>query len=174
MYGAPQVDLTAHCLPVAGGLAGMHQTIHVMRAMVNQSRKLPEIRACAVNLIFMMPERGVLGHVASIFGFVRDTILYVRDVNGVETLQSPDKTLLLRIGDCDDQTMLLCALLESVGYPTRFVCAGYARIGVFEHVYCQVYANGVWIDLDPTEQQPLGWAPENPVAYWIEGNALDR
>ena len=99
---------------------------------------------------------------------MRDTVRYVRDVHEVETLQSPDKTIALRVGDCDDQAVLLASLLESVGYPTRFVAAGYAAPGELDHVYLQVCLDGEWLDADPTERMFLGWAPPDPVTLLVE------
>ena len=77
-------------------------------------------------------------------------------------------TLQGRIGDCDDQVVLLATLLESVGYPTRFVVAGYNVPGQLEHVYLQALLDGQWVDMDPTEQYPMGWAAPRAVAYGVE------
>jgi transglutaminase-like putative cysteine protease len=72
------------------------------------------------------------------------------------------------IGDCDDQTVLLASLLESVGYPTRFVIEGYTTPGEFEHVYMQALVFGQFISMDPTEQKYMGWSPPNPVSQAVE------
>jgi hypothetical protein len=32
----------------------------------------------------------------------------------------------------------------------------------------QVCGQNQWIDLDPTEHYPMGFAPPDPVAYWTE------
>ncbi len=41
--------------------------------------------------------------------------------NAVDTVHYPYETLRTRTGDCDDTTVLMAALLENVGVPTRFV-----------------------------------------------------
>jgi len=63
---------------------------------------------------------------------------------------------------------LLASLLESVGYPTRFVVAAYHDPRQMEHVYLQAFAVGDWIDLDPTEPGELGNSPPDPLAIMIE------
>jgi transglutaminase-like putative cysteine protease len=100
-----------------------------------------------------------LGEIGTIFEFVRKNIRYIQDVNDVETLQWPTATLLLQHGDCDDMVMLTCAMLESIGYVTKSVAIGFSR-GNFDHVYLEVYVpdRQMWLALDPTEPNPLGWA----------------
>lgn len=166
---APYVPLTARVSPLASGAAGIAQTLRVMRQMVQTYRVDPTIRQAATTVIFMTPEKDEFSEVCAIFEFVRDNIRYVKDVQDVETLSTPDKTLAGRIGDCDDQSTLLATMLESVGYKTRFVVAGYSEPGSFEHVYVQVFVHGEWFSCDPTEQSAFfGWEPEDPAAYLIE------
>jgi transglutaminase-like putative cysteine protease len=61
----------------------------------------------------------------ALFEYVRDHIRYIKDPVGVESVSDPYYTLARMVGDCDDQAVLLAALYESVGFPTRFVIAGY-------------------------------------------------
>jgi transglutaminase-like putative cysteine protease len=100
---------------------------------------------------------------------VRDSIRYTRDVFGVETICNPLLTIQRKVGDCDDKTTLFATLAECVGYPTRFVMAGYWGSKDYEHVYCQVFANGEWLDADTTEKQMLGYSPPNPSILYTEG-----
>jgi len=139
-----------------------------MRRLVREYRKHPDIRQAATTAVFLTPERDELSEVRALFLYVRDGIRYVRDVHEVETLSSPDKTLAGMVGDCDDQSTLLASLLEAIGYPTRFVVAGYSAPGELEHVYLQAFAQGEWIDMDPTESWPMGYAPPDPVTVMIE------
>lgn len=169
MMLAPVVDLSGSLFPLANGEMGIRQTLGAMRELVRRYRTDVRMRSAATSAIFLQPERSELHEVRTLFELVRDNIRYVRDVSGVETLMTPDRTLAARLGDCDDQTVLLATLLESVGYPTRFVVAGYRDPRTLEHVYLQVFANGEWIDADPTERRPLGWSPPDPQAMLIEG-----
>jgi hypothetical protein len=168
MFLAPDYPLSGAIVHLAGGRAGTWQTIRTMRALVNAGKVQPELIHAAVSAIYLTPETDELAEVSAVFAAVRDGVRYVRDVCGVETLCDPLTTLRRRAGDCDDQSTLLAAMLEAVGYPTRFIVAGYSGPD-FEHVYVQVYARGQWIDLDPTEHNGVGWAPPYPTIYQIEG-----
>src|SRR5579885_1383644 len=53
--------------------------------------------------------------------WVRDNVVYVPDPRGVELLQTPPRTLQLMTGDCDDKSILLATLLETVGCATRYM-----------------------------------------------------
>jgi transglutaminase-like putative cysteine protease len=95
--------------------------------------------------------------------FVRDHIRYVRDVDNVETLQTPVQTLNVLAGDCDDKAMLFCALAGSIGFPTRYAAIG-VRGQPFSHVMAQAflenageYVNAETILTDPPVE--LGWEP---------------
>ncbi len=55
----------------------------------------------------------------AILGFVSNEIHYVSDPgDGVEHAKDPITTLIAGGGDCEDQTLLLCSMLESVGVKT--------------------------------------------------------
>lgn len=85
----------------------------------------------------------------------------MRDVNTVETVQTPDKTLLDGSGDCDDQAVLLGSLLESIGHPARFLAVGF-QPGVFAHVLVEGKIGARWVPLETTERWPAGRAPRTP------------
>jgi transglutaminase-like putative cysteine protease len=165
---APQVQLSGVSHTYANGLRGVLQTLGVMRQMVNVGKITPELRQAATSIIFLTPERDELAEVSALFEWVRDTIRYVKDVHDVETLSTPDKTLQGKVGDCDDQAVLLATLLEAVGYPTRFVIAGYSSPQQVEHVYLQALIGDDWVDLDPTESGGVGYSPPDPACVYVE------
>lgn len=158
MMLAPAPYLSGSVVQLADGVAGVDQTLRTMRELVNRCKTDLSIRQAATSAAFLQPEKDELSEVESVFNFVRDHIRYVRDVHGVETLMAPPTVLASRLGDCDDQSCLLACMLESIGYPTRFVVAGYNG-GDFEHVYLQVWAGNRWVSMDPTEPHPMGWEP---------------
>ncbi len=56
---------------------------------------------------------------AAIFKFVSHEIYYISDpADGIEYAKDPIITLLAGGGDCDDQALLLCSMLETVGVKT--------------------------------------------------------
>ena len=139
-----------------------------MRGLIDSAKIDPRIIAAAHNIVSLTPEKNHPAEVRALYDFVRQSIRYTADVNGVETLSNPAHVLLRRSGDCDDQTTLLCALFESIGYPTRLIIARYDG-ETWEHVYCQVFVDGQWIDCEPIQRDAfLGYAYPGPSAIWIE------
>lgn len=169
MFSAPHPQALHGCLvPLANGVRGVNATLAAMRRLVKQGKTQMPMLTASRHLVFMTPAKDEFAEADAVFQYVRDTIRYTRDVYGVETLSTPDKTLQTRVGDCDDKTTLLATMLECVGFPTRFVVTGYEQPGCFQHVYLQVWIQGQWIDADSTEPYELGYAPPAPVAQMIE------
>ncbi len=138
-----------------------------MANLASQAKTTPLIRERALTIVGAVPGKDFRGEIDRLFVWVRDNVRYTRDVRGVETVQTPAKTLEYMQGDCDDQVTLLAALLESVGIEARFKAVGFSP-GTFQHVYLEARDNGNWIALDPTEQVATGWFPPNPVETMIE------
>lgn len=152
-----------------GGNAGTFHTVGLMRQLVRECRIDPAVMNMAIGIIHNVPAKDEYAEIEALFDFVLNHVRYVRDVAGLETLCDPRMTLQRLVGDCDDKSALLAALLESVGYPTRFVMAAYDG-GDFSHVYLQVYVpfRDDWMDLDPTEHRRMGWAAPGATRFWIE------
>lgn len=150
------------------GKAGVFQTLRIMRQFVQAYRVMPDIRALAVNIVSLSTEKDAWGELEALYRWVRANIRYVQDVLDVETLTTPDKTIQMRAGDCDDQSILFATLAESIGYPTRFKITGYRSPDAFEHVYTQVLINGEWISVDPTEPQYFGWEAPGSLSEYVE------
>lgn len=131
-----------------------------MRALVQQFRKNPYVRTVAAASVQQVAGKDWLGEMGAVLDYVRDTIKYQLDINEVETIQTPLATLTLGYGDCDDMATLLCAMLEAIGFSTKFVAIGF-QLGQFDHVYmaAQDPDSLEWIDMDATEPNPVGWAP---------------
>jgi transglutaminase-like putative cysteine protease len=165
----PDYPFSVTLAAAPSGRAAPFHTLRVMRQMVNGERgKInPHVMRTAINLAIQVPARDYLSEVKAIFDYVRGAVRYLRDVHGLETIADPLTTLHRMVGDCDDKATLLAALLEVVGNPTRFVIAQYAGDD-YEHVYVEVFVNGEWIELDPTENGPVGWAPPGAVKLWRE------
>jgi len=141
-----------------------------MSSVVKDGKKQPIIRNKATELVQGLSSKNYAGEIARLFYFVRDKIRYTRDINGVETLHIPSQVLEQQYGDCDDKSVLLAALLESIGHRTRFIALGFER-GSFSHVLTQTrIREDTWLSLDPTEQQPIGWFPPGVVARMVQYN----
>lgn len=166
---------------IPDGRAGVRATLAIMADLTQRYRAHPLVRVSAQNLIDDCASRDALCWVTALHAFVRDGIRYVPDVRDVETIQTPDYTLEKRQGDCDDQSVLLASLLESIGFETRF-CAIGVRGGPFSHVSSQVKLGRGWVNLEtilPTLREqwstynagdptPIGWFPPDATCHMLE------
>ena len=168
MFLAPEISQNSLRTHLSDGVSGVFETLRLMRQLVDRYKTHPLIRQTAISVAFLTPAHDEVSEVEAIFSFVRDHIRYTKDVYGIETLSTPDKTLQTRVGDCDDMTVLLASLLESIGYATRFVIEGYQDGQTWEHVYLEVCFKNTWVALDPTELVAMGWAPPDALIRWVE------
>lgn len=164
---APQTPFTLALAPAPVGRASVFHTVAKMRQLVRESMTDASIHQKAVSLIFGVPQHDQLAEVNAIHDFVTRQIRYVRDAAELESLSTPAVVLRRRVGDCDDQSMLFAALVQAVGYPTRFVLSDFGA--GFEHVHTQVFACDQWINAETTEDYALGEIPGLPIRHWFEG-----
>lgn len=144
-----------------------------MARLVRDGKKLPIVRHIANMLTSDLTQKDWLAEIKTLHAFVRDRIRYVRDVNGVETLHTPDKILEYKQGDCDDKSVLLASMLEAIGHKTRLVAIGFSP-NRYSHVFPEVLYRGKWIPLETTEPVDIGWTPKNVQARMIvQSNTLD-
>ncbi len=149
---------------LAGGKAGILQTVSLMRQIVDRFKTDPQIRNLALGLVSFLPPKDELGEITALFKFVRDEIRYVKDVYEVETVHTPDQIIKIAQGDCDDKSVLLASLLESIGYKTYFKVTGYHG-SEYEHVYVYVSGSNVALHLDATEPEAPGWEAPNATTW---------
>lgn len=135
---------------------------------VSEGQRSPRIRQIAGRILtgktvsgdWSVPERDWEGEVDAAYNFVRQHVRYTRDIHNVELFQKPDRTLQLKIGDCDDLTILLGSILGSIGYPLRFRVVGLGG-NSFQHVYllAGIPPHDVekWKPLDPSRAEGPGW-----------------
>ncbi len=152
------MNLRSALLRLPAGPAGIHRTLQVMKALTRAGRKNLTVRTSALVLTRGLTPKDRPGEIRVLHAFVRDRIRYVKDIRGVETVQAPEVTLELAQGDCDDKSILLNAMLESLGHKTRFTAVG-ARPNHFEHVFPEVELDGHWLPLETTEPVAPGWVP---------------
>lgn len=139
----------------------------------------PEIRDLSVKLGKRFPA-GDFKQARRIYEFVRDEIQYIHDPLGVEEIQSPQTTIRLGSGDCDDKAVLLVSMLMAIGFETCLFVADLDNDNLPDHVYAGVYIPSApeyckpfphkrlsdgkdfhdWIPLDPTyEDSDFGLIP---------------
>ncbi len=151
-----------HLHGIPDGVEGVRATLSAMAQIARAWRHRAEVTETARRIIAAVPQKDHVAEMLAIFAFVQGNVRYTMDTNGVERLQTPDYTLAVMQGDCDDQSILLGALLESVGIPARFVAVGFSP-DFFEHVYVETAPlherPNHWVALDPTEPNGAGWFP---------------
>jgi len=132
-----------------------------MRNIVRASLRSPdmEVRRRAIQIVDRLPSKDFEAELRAVWDWVDRRIRFVRDIRGVETLQTPERTLEIGAGDCDDHSILLAALLENLGFETRFHAMGFAP-GMFSHVLTEARINGQWVPLETTVKGAyIGWYP---------------
>lgn len=147
---------------LSDGVDGIRQTLRVMVRLQRQWKKDPGIVALASSLVKNLPQGDTIAEVRALHAFVRDRIRYTNDTYGVETIRTPKATLDSGVGDCDDKSLLLSALLGAIGRPTRFVAMGFKSTESYSHVLAQVRLGpkGKWYSLETIKNVPAGWEPD--------------
>src|SRR5207244_13101602 len=92
----------------------------------------PGIQAQASSIVQLNQPKDEPAEIRALFDFAQQSIRYVGDVYGKETVRTPDKTIALRAGDCDDKAVLLATLLRAIGYNAAFIVTGYEPPGLLE------------------------------------------
>jgi hypothetical protein len=158
---------------IPDGRAGIKATLKLMVQIARKTRATLPVRIRAQQLIQGCAVNDHLCEAASLQAWVRDHIRYVRDVRDVETIQFPEQTLQLQSGDCDDMALLLAAMLESVGFATRFCAVGMDGLD-YSHVLTQVLVPGSgWMSAEVipidgrTQKAPFGWFPPNATCFTL-------
>ncbi len=155
---------------IPDGAEGIRATLRAMSHITKAFKASPMVRELALGLTKNLPPKNWSMEAQAIHNFVRDNIRYIKDIRGVETLQTPAQTLRIKQGDCDDKSTLVASLLESIGHPTRFVAVGMNGDGRFQHVFPQTKIAGKWITLETTENWPMGRHPKGVKDYMTQHN----
>src|SRR5574341_50281 len=159
MYVRPKIYLGK----VPKGYPGTLKTVEYIIGLIKQGAKDFFVRQTAIDILFKngVPPKDYLREIQTLFEWVKNNIRYTRDIHRVELLHTPRRMLQLRAGDCDDMTVLLAAMLKSIGHPVRLALVGFnpRKQKLLTHIYLEVYYKGRWISLDATVNRPMGWAP---------------
>ncbi len=152
---------------IPSGLAGTRKTVEHIGRLIRDGVRDFYVRQKAIDILLAqrVPPKDYLGEINALFRWVQRHVRYTKDPFRVEVLHSPRRMLELRAGDCDDMTILLGALIKSVGHPVRVVLTGPdgRRPDLFSHIYLEAQHRGQWIPLDATMPYPMGWSPRAPV-----------
>lgn len=162
----------ARLMGLAPGVNGTIQTLRIMRKLARESVKQPDqrIRLTALEIFRgagVASRAAWLGQAQALQRYVANNIAYIRDPVDLELVQTPDVTLNLRAGDCDDQSTLLAALLVATGHPSRFVAVGMDG-GPLSHVLVETKIGERWCAAETIIKKPFGWFPPNVTSRYIQ------
>lgn len=151
---------------IPDGQAGSIATMRAMRQLVSDAIRDPQqqIREAALQIL-----RGVNSfsdQARAIQQWVQQNIEYRRDPPDLELVQTPQVTLQLKAGDCDDQATLTAALLQATGHPARFIAVG-LNGGPLSHVLSQTLIGTKWASTETIQNRPLGWMPPGITSHYI-------
>lgn len=149
------------------GDSGIKQTVYLMIHSINYAVFEGSVRRRAENVIANVMENDRTAEAAKLFDYVKAHFRYTRDPIGLEMIKSPeisDAEITSRgffIGDCDDVSAYLAALLTSVGIPARLsIIAVKGKGGNYKHIYPEALLGGEWTAMECTaKQKPMGWEP---------------
>lgn len=159
---------------IPSGFRGTQATVERMLELVERGKTDLTVQKIADAIVRKSgcAPRAYLCKAQAIYSFVKGYVRFERDPFGVEMLQEPLVTLKRRAGDCDDHSILVSAMLGSVGFPyaIKTIKADPRRPDEFSHVYAVVSVPGKgWMGAD-TSVDPayLGWEPpgRHPSKLW--------
>ncbi len=171
MDRSPKIELQK----IPSGYRGTLKTLEHIIELIKKGAKDFHVRQTAIDILLQRGVKGkdYLGEIKALFEWVQQNVRYTKDTFRVEVLHSARRMLELRAGDCDDMSILLGAMLESIGHPVRLVLSGPDPLkqDLFTHIYLEVFHKGSWIPLDATMPYPMGWAPRTLIKKII---AIER
>ena len=118
----PRVD--RHRIP--SGLAGTKKTAACVGRLIRDGAGDFYVRQKAIDILLArgVAPKDYLGEINALFQWVQRHVRYTKDPFQIEVLHSARRMLELRAGDCDDMTIVLGALIKSVGHQVRIVLTG--------------------------------------------------
>lgn len=141
------------------GVDSIRKTLKYMVQFGRRYGRDMEIRQLVERIIADVPERDYAGELRALQNWVRDEIRYTRDPVGAEMVQTPKRTLVTGMGDCDDKSTLLAAMLQSVGIPARFAAVGMDG-QPYSHVFVEAKLGTRWIPCETiVPGKEPGWYP---------------
>lgn len=139
---------------IPDGKSGIVATLRKMAITARTSIRGSFITTLSRKIVVEQPIEDKFAEAKAILDWVIKNVRYVRDPVEVELLMTPERTVSIGSGDCDDLSILIAALCESVGIPARFVAVQTREDGNYSHVYPEAWIDGEWIALDRASISP--------------------
>lgn len=143
------------------------------RILVEFGKRDLKVRDLAVAITKQCKGKDYLCEAKALHAYVRDKVRYVKDIASVERFATPQRTLFIeKAGDCDDSSIALSALLESIGHETRLILVDPDLSGRFTHVIAQVRLGDKWYWMETTKKVPFGWSPKFTISHIIDKKSI--
>jgi len=136
-------------------LTDLSQTVQIIKYLILEGSKDIKLRELVAKIIKPCPSKDFECYIKRIVNYVKKNVKYVYDPPKLETIQSPKRTLVLGIGDCDDHATLVGTLLRIAGFPIKIALGDINSDGKYEHVFIKVKVRGRWITVDTTAKNPF-------------------
>jgi hypothetical protein len=164
------------------GRPGLDAKVRKIRQLVEAAKRDPSFRQRAAAIVAGQPQRDQMAEIGAVFEWVRDHVRYLRDPwapQGLELFTAPALLLAdadrgIAAGDCDDHVILASALLETIGYRTRYRIGGMPP-DHFRHIWLEVQAPGGWLPLEMVKKdEPIGYDPSHrfPLTLTLDGVSM--
>jgi hypothetical protein len=154
-------------MPLGEGDAGTAQTVAHIRQLVHQGVKSPRVNQAAIAIVWNTPQFTQTPKAQAIFSWIQQNTRFIADMvgplGGIETLRSADEILRVRAGDCDDFSILIPALLGTIGIRSRLVTIAHHadEPQEFSHIYPEAFVDGQWVAMDVARPNAaFGRSPE--------------
>lgn len=170
-------------LKIAGGELGTRETLEAMTALAVEASRDPQLIDHARALVSGLPNKAYKDEAELVYEHVRNTVRYVHDPIGLETITDPRWLMfVIGAGDCDDHSTLVAALALALGLGAAFrtVAADCENPDPKTCPWVHVYpvlgiprGNAVeWVAADTTQLGGyFGWEPPRDrikrVATWV-------
>lgn len=166
MLNAP----TSQEFDISAGIEGVKETLALMSRLVKEYKRNAYIITVSRLALMGVPARNWRMEAEQLCRFVQNAVRYTLDVDEVETIIAPDVLLRdIKAGDCDDMSLAVATLIESIGGKTRFVACGFAPQEL-SHVFVQARVGAGWISLDASEAFAPGWEPPDMKTCYVVHN----
>ncbi|MGH9525731.1 MAG: hypothetical protein ACRD2F_03580 [Terriglobales bacterium] len=154
---------TYYRIPLTSGESDAVQILRILNKLILDYAGNPCVigfAQCLVQTLAVPNDK--TAQLAAVVNFMSAGVVYQADPNGIEYVRSPVQMLRdyesngLTRGDCDDQVLLVGALLGALGITVQAIGLRVAGSATFNHVIAQINRGGTWQDYDPC----------NPDAPW--------
>ncbi len=145
---------------IPSGMGGVKATLSEMAKIIRAHKSNIDIRELALSIVENQPPKCWTCEAKAIQNYIHKNIRYVRDIDGLETVSTPLKTIQYKQGDCDDMVVLASSLLVSIGHPVRLLAVGFNGSAI-SHVLLETRIGNNWLPMELTAPLQFGFYPEN-------------